>query len=148
MQGPKFVVGETVVRPLATRKESDGKFSVFSFEGSSFHCGKRLEETMLRFEVTHHAIRVVEGAVEVEVEENRQRRLSHLLGSRGGWWRRVFGRIGIFCHWWWYWRSMMGVGGAYEWAVVPEGGDVRAWDRGKLASLQKELSFVVLWLLL
>jgi hypothetical protein len=38
------------------RKESDGKFSVFDFDWSSFHCGKRLEEAMLRFAVTHHAI--------------------------------------------------------------------------------------------
>jgi hypothetical protein len=31
--GPKFVAGGTVVRPLATRRESGGKFSVFLYGG-------------------------------------------------------------------------------------------------------------------
>lgn len=52
-----------MVRPLATRSESGGRFSVFCMEASSLHCGKGLEETMLGFARTHHAIQIVDGEV-------------------------------------------------------------------------------------
>lgn len=41
-------------------------------------------------------------------------------------------------------EALVGVGAAYEWAIVPEGENVQAWDRSKLAELQKELGFVLL----
>lgn len=39
---------------------------------------------------------------------------------------------------------LMGVGAAYEGAVVPGGEDIQAWNRSKLAELQKELDFMAL----
>jgi hypothetical protein len=63
--GPKWVV----VRPLATRRESGGGFSVVGVEGTGAHRGKGFEEeVVVRFGATHHAIQVVDGVVEVAVE--------------------------------------------------------------------------------
>jgi hypothetical protein len=147
--GPKSTVGGTVVRPLATRSESRGRFSVFCLEGSSLHVGKGLEETMLRFAATHHAIQVVDGVVEVVVEENH---------VRGGAAETVFipaekarkmAAESVWTKWYVFANGggigevLMGVGRAYEWAVVPEDEDLQAWDKSKLAGLDKELGFVV-----
>jgi hypothetical protein len=44
---------------------------VFDAEGAGVHSGRGLEEVVVRFGVTHHAIQVVDGVVEVVVEDDR-----------------------------------------------------------------------------
>jgi len=145
-KGPKFTVGGCVVRPLATRRESGGRFSVFQMEGAGIHRGKGLEDVMLRFGGTHHAIQVVDGAVEIVVEES----LVHVGAAEtvfipaGKAWRMAAESIWAKANGGGIGEVMMAMGGAYEWAVVPECEDVKAWDRSKLAGLEKELDFVTL----
>jgi hypothetical protein len=82
--------------------------------------------------------------VEVVVKENHVRVSAAETVFIPGWkaWRMVaesvWAKWYIFANGSGIGEVMMGVGGAYEWAVVGEGGDVRAWDRGKFAGLQKE----------
>jgi hypothetical protein len=147
--GPKSVVGGTVVRLLA-RRESGGRFSVFGLEGSSLHVGKGLEETMPRFAATHHAIQVIDGVVEVVVEENHGRvgAAETIFIPAGKAWKMAAESV------WTKWyvsandggigEVLMGVGRAYDWPVVPEDEDPQAWGKSKLAGLDKELGFVVI----
>jgi uncharacterized cupin superfamily protein len=65
--GPAYAIGGTVLRPLITTSESDGKFSIASIEGSS---NANLQTSIfstngrkLKFSSVHHAFQVVEGAV-------------------------------------------------------------------------------------
>ncbi|EME48203.1 hypothetical protein DOTSEDRAFT_21906 [Dothistroma septosporum NZE10] len=67
--GPAYLAGGTVVRPLITTAESNGTFVIGSVEGSSHHHEHDLfsEGRKLKFESTHHAFQVVEGAIEITV---------------------------------------------------------------------------------
>lgn len=70
--GPACVAGGTLVRPLITTRESDGRFAVASFEGSSHHHDNGLffgNETSLRFLRHHHAFLVVEGVIEFVIDD-------------------------------------------------------------------------------
>jgi mannose-6-phosphate isomerase-like protein (cupin superfamily) len=69
--GPAYEVGGTVVRPLVTTAESDGKFSIGSIEGSALlhqHGIFAKEEQCLRFDNVHHAFQVIEGSVEFHLD--------------------------------------------------------------------------------
>ncbi|KXT16290.1 hypothetical protein AC579_465 [Pseudocercospora musae] len=67
--GPAYLAGGSVVRPLITTAESDGKFVIGSIEGSKQHAGNDLFAAgrQLRFSETHHAFQVVEGAVQFDI---------------------------------------------------------------------------------
>lgn len=77
--GPAYVVGGTVLRPLITTAETDGKFSIASLEGSSnaslqtslfIGSGRRL-----KFSGVHHAFQVVEGAASFSIGSRRPSRV-------------------------------------------------------------------------
>lgn len=63
--GEKKEIGGSVVRALATRKETDGRFSIYSYETSSLF--KPLEK-QFKFEHVHHAIQTVDGTLVVVIE--------------------------------------------------------------------------------
>ncbi|CAK4033487.1 Hypothetical predicted protein [Lecanosticta acicola] len=67
--GPAYVAGGTVCRPLITTAESSGKFVIGSIEGSSHHHdnGVFAQGRRVRFQGTHHAFQVVEGAIEFSI---------------------------------------------------------------------------------
>lgn len=78
--GPAYALGGTVLRPLITTAESDGKFSIASIEGSShpnlqtplFSASGR----KLRFANVHHAFQVVEGATVISIGSREPTRVS------------------------------------------------------------------------
>lgn len=67
--GPAYLAGGTLIRPLITTAESDGKFVIGSIEGSSHHHEHDVfgEDRKLKFAETHHAFQVTEGAVEFHI---------------------------------------------------------------------------------
>ncbi|KAB8199461.1 RmlC-like cupin domain-containing protein [Aspergillus parasiticus] len=67
---PAYCLGGSVVRVLATTKESNGKFSIASLEGSSFHRNEILA-TGLVFPSIHHAFHVTEGTFEFHIDGAR-----------------------------------------------------------------------------
>lgn len=65
--GPAYLIGGSVVRPLATTKETGGKFSIGSIEGSSWH-GNEFLMAGVRFDSVHHAFYVVDGQFQFHVD--------------------------------------------------------------------------------
>lgn len=67
--GPKYVLGGTVVRPLATTAESGDKFSIASIEGSSYHSDEFVfaNSLSIAFSKAHHCFQVSDGSVEFTV---------------------------------------------------------------------------------
>jgi len=147
--GPKFLVGGCVVRPLATRKESEGKFSVFCVEGAKAYAGRGLEDISLRFSETHHALQVVDGVVEVVVEGDMVRvgAAETVFVPAGKAWsmavESIWEKWYVFANRGGIGEVMIGVGENYEWAVVPQVGDVGQLDKAKFEGLQDELGFAV-----
>ena len=66
-KGPKYLVDGAVVKPLATTKESAGRFSIGSIEGSSKHDNPTFKKNF-RFAEVHHALQPVEGQIEINVD--------------------------------------------------------------------------------
>ncbi|KAJ2898273.1 hypothetical protein MKZ38_004041 [Zalerion maritima] len=67
--GPNACVSGTVVRPLSTRKESAGKFTVGSIEGSSAHSAQVLDKTW-SFSGVGHCFYTVEGFAMFTVDDH------------------------------------------------------------------------------
>lgn len=67
-RGPKYLVEGVVVKPLATTKESAGRFAIGSIEGSSWHANTFFQSKM-KFENIHHAIYVTEGRCDITVDD-------------------------------------------------------------------------------
>lgn len=67
--GPAYLTGGTIVRPLVTTAESDGRFVIGCIEGSKQHAESHLfaANRRLKFPETHHAFQVVDGAVDFEI---------------------------------------------------------------------------------
>jgi len=67
--GPAYLVGGTVVRPLATTAESGGKFAIGSIEGSARHALKSVfaSSQRIRFSKVHHCLQVVDGSITFHV---------------------------------------------------------------------------------
>jgi len=77
--GPAYEVGGTVARPLATTKETDGKFSIGSIELASQHHQHGIfakEKSSLRFDKVQQAFQVVEGSVEFQLDSYAPSKLS------------------------------------------------------------------------
>lgn len=147
--GPKFTVGGTIVRPLATRKESNGKFSVYSIEGSKLHQGKGLEEKTFTFEKTHHVIQVLEGLVSVviEGEEAIVGSMETIFMPAGKNWsckvESAFAKYYVFANGGGIGEIFTTVGSPFQWAVVPEAADVSGWNEKALKTSEKELGVVI-----
>ncbi|KAL3475770.1 hypothetical protein BJX99DRAFT_228895 [Aspergillus californicus] len=63
---PAYRLGGSIVRVLATTKESAGKFAIGSLEGSSFY-QDRVFDAGLSFHV-HHAFHIIEGTFEFQID--------------------------------------------------------------------------------
>ena len=72
--GPKYMLGGTLCRPLITRLQSGGKFSIASIEGSSHHKGSVLAHKKgIRFAEVHHCVQVVDGYLDFTVDGSTAR---------------------------------------------------------------------------
>lgn len=78
--GPAFALGGTVLRPLITTAESDGKFSIASIEGSSHPSLQTslfsINGRKIRFPNVHHAFQVVEGAAAISIGSREPTRVN------------------------------------------------------------------------
>lgn len=146
--GPKTLVGGTVVRPLATRKETDGKFSVYSIETSSLYSKDGLTQT-LKFTDTHHAFQPVDGVIKIFIggEEARVTAGETVFVPKGVSFRfeaeSLFTKFYLFANGGGIGEVLSGLGESFTLAVVPESKDVLKWDEAKLKGLESELGFVV-----
>lgn len=76
--GPKYLVGGSIIRPLATTAETAGKFTVGSIEGSSHPnlSGILAKGQSIKFKSTHHCFQVVDGAIDFSIDGGAAQRLN------------------------------------------------------------------------
>lgn len=147
-KGEKWAVGGTVVRPLATRKETNGRFSIYSIEGSSLHAGKGLEK-LLEFKETHHAVYTVEGLVKLVIDGSEVKTTAgetSFVPAETKWRleaESVYARAYVFANGGGIGEILTGVGSEYQASGVPQLGEAVAWDEGKLKGLETELKFAI-----
>lgn len=69
MKGPKYLIGDTICRPMATMAESNGRFTIASIEGSSHHSEASLfaKKDSITFEDAHHCFQVCDGSIKFTV---------------------------------------------------------------------------------
>lgn len=67
-RGKCYLVGGLVNRPMTTRLESNGKFSIGRIEGSSAHKPGPLSSRWIKFPTTHHCFQVEEGAIDITLD--------------------------------------------------------------------------------
>jgi mannose-6-phosphate isomerase-like protein (cupin superfamily) len=146
--GPKFVVGGTVIRPLATVKETEGRFSVYSVETSSHHAAKGLKQA-LSFAETHHAVQTAEGIMELTIGGKS---VACGVGETvfipaGTAWKfeakSLFAKAYVFANGSGIGEVLTSVGKDYTFAVSPEVADVESWDESKVKELEGSLGFTI-----
>ena len=62
LSGPRYLLGGLVCRPLATTKESAGRFAIGCIEGSSWH---KQQSPKMTFAEIHHCFHIDTGAFEI-----------------------------------------------------------------------------------
>jgi mannose-6-phosphate isomerase-like protein (cupin superfamily) len=145
--GEKWALGGTVVRPLATRKETNGRFSVYSLEGSSLNTGKGLSKAV-EFKETHHAIYTVDGVVKLVIDGSEVKTTvgETTFVPAGTKWTfeavSVYARAYVFANGGGIGDILQSLGSKYEFPSVPN--DAVAWDENKLKTLEGELKFAVI----
>lgn len=144
--GDKWVLGGTVVRPLARREETNGRFSIYSLEASSLHAGKGLSK-QLKFRKTHHALYTVEGVVKIVIDGSE---VVTTVGETtfvpaGTSWsvnaESVYARVYVFANGGGVGEILTSLGERYEFSAVPS--EAGSWEEGKLKGLEDSLGFVV-----
>lgn len=144
--GDKFVLGGTVVRALATRKETAGRFSVYEIEGSSFHAGKGLTKA-LEFKDTHHAIQTVEGVLTLVINGSEVKTSVGETTFVPAWTKwsfeseSVYVRAYVFANGGGVGEVLTSLGSKYKSAAVPQVSEAEAWQESKLKGLEAELNF-------
>lgn len=144
--GAKKEVGGLVVRAMASRKETDGRFSIYEVQASALHKGVGKS---LRFAETHHAVQTVAGVLKVIIDGKPT------LATFG---ETVFVPAGIdfeiaaessyakgyiFANGGGVGEVLMSVGSEHAGLLVPDEQDVKAFDASSLKGLESELKFTV-----
>lgn len=112
------------------------------------HHGKGLEKTTFKFDKTHHVIQVIEGLLSVFIngKETIVGSMETVFIPAGAEWRCAADSVAVkyyvFANGGGIGEVLTKTGSPFEWAVVPEAGDVCGWDEKQLEGLQKELQFV------
>jgi mannose-6-phosphate isomerase-like protein (cupin superfamily) len=144
--GEKWVVGGTVVRPMATRKETNDRFSIYSVEAGSTHSGKGLGKTV-KFEKTHHAIYTVDGVMKVTIDGSEVKTTvgeTTFVPAGTSWSFEVestYARVYIFANGGGIGEILTTAGEKYEFPALPD--EAASWEESKIKGLEAELSFSI-----
>lgn len=144
--GPKVQAAGLVVRALATRKESDSRFSIYEIQGSSVTASARKS---LKFAETHHAIQTVEGVLNVSIDgkETKVGTGETVFVPAGQAFEisvsSKFARAYVFANGGGIGEVLMTTGSEFTLAAVPEAKNVAQFDVSSLSSLEKELKYSV-----
>ena len=145
--GPKWINEGTLIRPLVEKKQSGGRFSIATIEGSSTHIGFFLASALRKFKLTHHAIYVVEGTISVVTQDNKilvtpgeaffipaGTAFTIKFASR-------FARIHMFADGDGFQALLWKTGQSYPFTGIPETADLAKVDAALVKELESELSF-------
>ncbi|KAH7409158.1 RmlC-like cupin domain-containing protein [Cadophora sp. MPI-SDFR-AT-0126] len=145
-KGERWVVGGMVVRPLATRRESEGRFSIYEVQGSGLNAAES-NVGKLKFENTHHALYVVDGSLRLEVDGKEEVATANetVFVPAGLTWsvkaESRFARWYVFANGGGIGEVLTGVGSAYEFPGVPD--KAMGFEVGRVKGLEAELGFVI-----
>jgi hypothetical protein len=143
--GEKFVVGGAVVRALASRKETSGRFSVYTFEAGAAHAGTALKR--LKFEETHHAFYTESGAFKFLIDEVEALAIAGetTFVPAGTTWsveaESHYAKAYLFANGGGFGEVLACIGTKYESVALPQVGETVAWDICKLRELESQLNF-------
>lgn len=146
-EGGKVVTGGVITRALASRKETDGRFSIYCLEASSLLAEKGGLGREVQFEDTHHAIYTVDGIVKLNIDGSEVRTTvgETTFVPAGTKWSfeagSVYARAYVFANGGGIGEVLTSVGSKYEFAGVPA--EVENWDESELKSLEAELKFTM-----
>lgn len=149
-KGEKWVVGGRVVRPLARREETGGKFGVYEVRDSSLFSSSMKDFPMLRFETTHHALYIVDGTFSLTVDGKTSLATANetVFVPAGVAWKveaeSRYAHCYVFANGGGIGEVLTGVGESHKEPGLPD--EVVPWDGGaaaKVKNLEKELGFVV-----
>jgi mannose-6-phosphate isomerase-like protein (cupin superfamily) len=144
-EGEKFVAGGKVVRALARREETSGRFSIYEVQASSLHSGKGVRK--LEFKNTHHAIYTVEGVLKLSIDGSEVKTTAGetTFVPAGTKWsfdaESVFARAYVFANGGGVGEVLGSAGKKYEFPGVPN--EAESWDECKLKGLESELGFAL-----
>jgi len=145
--GEKFEVGGVVIRALATRKETAGRFSIYAWEGSTMYAENAWKG--LKFEETHHAFYIESGTLKFLINGTEVVAMAGETAfvPAGTIWSveatSIYAKAYVFANGGGYGESLASVGTVYEFAALPQVGEIAAWDESKLKGLEAELRFTV-----
>ena len=146
--GPKYILGGTICRPLITRLQSGGTFSIASIEGSSYHETPVLVDyKAIRFSDIHHCLQVVEGSIDFTVERSTARLAAGetlFIPSGTDFNFKFVTRLAkayVFSNGGGLAELMTKIGHAYTPPLIPE--KETEWDASKLASFESELAYTL-----
>jgi len=145
--GEKFEVGGVVIRALATRQETAGRFSIYAWEGSMMHAEKSWKG--LKFEETHHAFYTESGALKFLINGTEAVATTGetTFIPAGAIWSveasSVYAKAYVFANGGGFGELLASVGTLYEFEALPQVGEIAAWDESRLKGLEAELRFTV-----
>lgn len=146
--GPKWLYGGMLCRPLVTRRESAGKFSIARIEGSS-HTGNELfaSANAITFKGAHHCILVAEGKFRVMIEGAEVsvvpgETVFIPAGKSFAWsFETVYAAVYIFNSGGGIVEMLERIASSFDMHVIPRE-SLRGNDRAKMKKLEDELGFV------
>jgi hypothetical protein len=147
--GEKFMLGGTVLRPMASRKETNGRFSIYEIQGSSFYTGKGLAKALV-FKDVHHAIYTVEGVMKLLIDGSEVKATvgETTFVPAGTKWsleaESLYARVYVFANGGGIGEILSTLGTKYQSPAVPQVGEVAAWAESNLKALEKELKFTII----
>lgn len=147
--GPKYLVGGTLCMPLATTRESGGRFCVGSVEGSSHYASSSLFAggQSIKFEKTHHCVQVADGTINFTVDGARGALGvgETLFIPAGMEWNFDFAsslaKMYVFANDGGLVELLCKLGTDYAAPVLP--GKALEWDRTSLSTFQQEFGYVM-----
>lgn len=142
--GEKKSVGGLVVRGMATRKETNDRFSIYEIAGSGLSAGF---DQALKFAKTHHALQTVEGILKVTIDgKSTLASFGETVFIPAGTSFKVeieskFAKAYLFANGGGLGEVLSSIGSAYTLPGVPNEQEAKSADTSALKGLEGELEF-------
>jgi hypothetical protein len=145
--GPKYILGGTLCRPLITRTQSAGKFSIASIEGSSHYASPLQQHKSITFRDVHHCVYVSDGYVDFTTGGSKTRLAvgeTLYIPSKTPFNFQFTSKLAkayFFCNGGGLSELLCRVGREYTPPLIP--GKEMEWDVRELSRFEKELGYTL-----
>lgn len=154
--GPKFLVGGTVVQPLATAKESNGRFTIGSIEGSSYFKSSSIFSKIatgqeISFTSTHHCFHVADGYLDFSLSGSKEQTrlgVGETVYIPAGTSFRFdfaskFAKVYVFANGTGIVKLLCSLGKLYPGTIPPETEETWEWDAAKIDGMKELIAFEI-----